>query len=276
MVYQKYSGAGNDFLIVNNLKGELKNYNEIVNSLISLKGNEKFDGVIFIEDSDISDFKMNYFNKDGTSNALCGNGLRCVVKYIEENNLSNNKLITVEAVSKIFRCEILDNGAISVGFPPPEKIKLKFKLKVRFGDRWQLLNANYVDVGSPHIVIFIKDIEDPLIHHLYEVNVNDWGRSIRMHKDLLPDGANVNFVEILSYERSELAIRSFERGVEGETLSCGTGAISSAIISYGIYDFVPPFNILTQSGEFLSVNFEVIKGDIRDLTLAGSARKISD
>ena len=272
--FQRYSGAGNDFLMVNNLSGELTNHREIVLDLISQDGNNKFDGVIFVEDSDISDFCMNYYNKDGTGNALCGNGLRCITKYIEDNNLSDKKLLTIEAVSKIFKSEILENGLIRIDFPPPEKIKLKFKLKVHFSEWWQLLTAHYADVGSPHIVVFIKDIEIPLMKHVYEVNVNEWGRNIRMHKDLMPEGANVNFVEIISYERSELSIRSFERGVEAETLACGTGALSAAIISYAIYDFVTPIKVMTQSGEYLTVDFEVVEGKIRNLSLTGSARKM--
>lgn len=273
---QKYSGAGNDFLIVNNLSNKIDNHENVVVDLISQKGNEKFDGVIFIEDSDIADFHMNYYNKDGTGNALCGNGLRCTAKYIEDNKLSEKKILTIEAVSKIFKCELLGNDIISVGFPPPELIKLKFKLRVQFAEWWQLLTSHYVDVGSPHIVVFIKDIEVPLVKHIDEVNVKEWGRNIRMHKDLMPDGANVNFVEIISYERSELSIRSFERGVEGETLSCGTGALSSALVAYAIYDFVAPINIMTQSGEYLTVDFDVAEKNIRNLTLSGKAVRIND
>ena len=217
---------------------------------------------------------MNYYNKDGTGNALCGNGLRCSAKFIEDNNISGNKILTLEAVSKIYKCELPGNNIISVSFPPPDKMKLKFKLKVHFAEWWQLLKVHYIDVGSPHIVVFIKDIEIPLVKHVYEVNVNEWGRNIRMHKDLMPEGANVNFAEIISYERSELSIRSYERGVEGETLSCGTGVVSTAIVSYALYDFVTPIKIMTQSGEYLYVNFEVVENKIRNLTLAGPANKI--
>ena len=131
-----------------------------------------------------------------------------------------------------------------------------------------------ISAQAGDIVVFIKDIEIPLVKHVYEVNVDEWGRNIRMHKDLMPEGANVNFAEIISYERSELSIRSYERGVEGETLSCGTGVVSTAIVSYALYDFVTPIKIMTQSGEYLYVNFEVVENKIRNLTLAGPANKI--
>ncbi|MFA5403739.1 MAG: diaminopimelate epimerase [Ignavibacteria bacterium] len=274
MVYKKYSGAGNTFLMVKNLDDTIKNHKDIVLELISKKGNEKFDGVIFLKSSDIADFHMNYFNKDGTGNALCGNGLRCTARYIEDNKLFSGKIITLEAVSKIYKCEILSNGQISVAFPPPNLIKLNFTLKINFYEWWQQLRVHFVDIGSPHIVIFIKDIKNPIVNNLFEVNINDWGRNIRMHKELMPEGANVNFVELKSYERSELEIRSYERGVEGETLACGTGAISTAIVSYSVYDIVPPIKILTKSGEYLTVDFQVEDGKIRNLSLAGNANEI--
>lgn len=271
MEYKKYSGAGNTFLIVNNLDEAIKNHKELVIDLIGRDGNEKFDGVIFLEHSDIADFHMNHFNKDGTGNALCGNGLRCTARYIEDNQLSSKNIITLEAVSKIFKCEFLSNRQISVTFPPPNIIRLNFSLKVNFSEWWQQLRVHFVDVGSPHIVVFIKDIRNPIIKHLYEVHINDWGRNIRMHKDLMPDGANVNFVELKSYERSELEIRSYERGVEGETLACGTGAISTALVAYSVYDMVPPIKILTKSGEYLTVDFKFESEKFRNLILAGNA-----
>ncbi|MBI5404345.1 MAG: diaminopimelate epimerase [Ignavibacteriae bacterium] len=271
MDYKKYSGAGNTFLMLNNLDGAIKKHRDTVLELIGIQGNDNFDGVIFVENSDIADFHMNYYNKDGTGNALCGNGLRCTARYIQDNNLSDRKTQAIEAVSKIYRSDILEDGNISISFPPPNFIKPGFNLRVQFTEWWQTLRVHFADVGSPHIVVYIKDIKQPLIQNLYEVNINDWGRNIRMHKDLMPDGANVNFVQLISYENSELEIRSYERGVEGETLACGTGAISTAIISYMVYDIKPPVKILTKSREYLTVDFSDENGEIRNLTLAGRA-----
>jgi len=271
MEYRKYSGAGNTFLMVNNLEGKIDNHKDKVIELIGINGNENFDGVIFVESSDIADFHMNYYNKDGTGNALCGNGLRCTAKYIADENLSGNRVLTLEAVSKIYKSELLEDDNIKISFPPPNLVKLNFNLRVQFTEWWQTLRVHFADVGSPHIVVYIKDIKQPLIQNLYEVHINDWGRNIRMHKDLMPDGANVNFAQLLSYENSELEIRSYERGVEGETLACGTGAISTAIISYMVYDIKPPVKILTKSREYLTVDFEEENGLIKNLTLAGKA-----
>lgn len=269
---QKYSGAGNKFIIINNIQRQITGHADNVIKLCS--DDPSMDGVIFVESSATGDFKMNYFNKDGTGDALCGNGLRCTVKYIVDNEISENRFFKIEAVGKIYDCEILESGKISVSFPPPVMIKTNFKLKVNFQEWWEMLNCSYVDCGSPHIVVFIDEIEKPVIKNLEEVNINEWGRNIRMHKDLMPEGANVNFVRVISEDDGELEIRSYERGVEGETLACGTGAISSAIIFYILRKQVMPVNILTRSGEYLTVNLKIENNKIKELNLTGKAERI--
>jgi diaminopimelate epimerase len=269
---QKYSGAGNKFITLNNLSGQITDRkNEVIKFC---KDDPEMDGVIFVEKSLTGDFKMNYFNKDGTGDALCGNGLRCTVKYIEENKLSANISLKIEAVGNIYKCEILEDGKISVLFPPPVFVKTNFKLKVHFQEWWELLNSSFVDCGSPHVVVFIDEIEKPVVKSLEEVNINEWGKNIRMHKDLMPEGANVNFVKIISADEGELEIRSYERGVEGETLACGTGAISSAIIFYILKKQVKPVMVLTKSGEYLIVDFIISGKKIIGIKLTGKAERI--
>jgi diaminopimelate epimerase len=271
---QKYSGAGNKFVILDNLGNSITDHTKKVLELMSESGNEEMDGVIFLEASSLGDFRMNYFNKDGTGNALCGNGLRCTIRYINDNNFSDKKNLIIEAVSNTYECNILEDGEISVAFPPPEKIRTQFNLKVHFVEWWQSLNVSFVDVGSPHIIVFIDEIEKPEIKSLEEVEIMEWGRNIRMHKDLMPEGANVNFVNVVSKEKGEIAIRSYERGVERETLACGTGAISSAIVSNLTREVMQPVKVLTKSGNYLTVGFDVVDNEIKNLTLAGGAERI--
>mgnify|MGYP002074587085 CR=1 FL=1 len=270
---QKYSGAGNKFIMVNNLEGNYKNLTETVLEFTKKEENADIDGVIFVEISSVADFKMNYFNKDGTGDALCGNGLRCTVKYISDNKISEKKEVKLEAVSQIYECKIISNDNISIVFPPPVKVKTNFKLKVHFQEWWELLNCSYVDCGSPHIVVFTDEIEKPKVKDLEEVNVMEWGRNIRMHKDLMPEGANVNFVKIISNENNEIEIRSYERGVEGETLACGTGAISSALIYFILRNPQKPVKVLTRSGEYLIVDFDIENKKLINVKLSGNAVK---
>jgi diaminopimelate epimerase len=267
---QKYSGAGNTFIIINNLDGRISERRQFVLDVMKDEG-EGMDGVIFVERSDTADFRMNYFNKDGTGDALCGNGLRCTAKYISDNALSDKKEMTLEAVSKIFESSFSEDETIKISFPPPELVKLNFKLKVHFEDWWELLNCSYVDVGSPHIVVFIDEIEKPKITQLQDVKIIDWGRNIRMHKDLMPEGANVNFVKVDDAEKGLLSIRSYERGVEGETLACGTGAISSAIVFYALRAQVLPVKLVTRSDETLTVDLDIQDRRIRKVYLSGNA-----
>lgn len=255
--------------MLNNLNEDYKNHRDIVLNLI-LKYSDP-DGVIFVEKSAVADFKMNYFNKDGTGDALCGNGLRCTVKYIWDNGISNKDNLSIEAVSEIYSCSKADEGQISVTFPPPIKVKTNFKLKVHFQEWWEMLNCSYVDCGSPHIVVFIDEIEKPVIKNLDEVNIAEWGRNIRMHKDLMPEGANVNFVKMLSEEKGELEIRSYERGVEGETFACGTGAVSAALVYYILRKQKKPVKVLTRSGEYLSVDFIIENKKLLNVILSGKA-----
>jgi diaminopimelate epimerase len=273
-VIHKYSGAGNKFIILNNLDESYTDRRSKVLELMNEDGNDEMDGVIFLERSTIGDFHMNYFNRDGSGNALCANGLRCTARYISDNKLSGSNNLIIEAVSNKYECKILDNGQIEVAFPPPLRIKTRFKLKVHFVEWWHLLTASYVDVGSPHIVVFIDDIEKPVVENLSDVKIMDWGQNIRMHKDLMPEGANVNFVCVVSKEKCEIEIRSYERGVERETLACGTGAISSAIISVALRGLKPPVKVLTKSGSYLTVDFDIVDNEVQNLSLAGGAERI--
>jgi len=270
---QKYSGAGNTFIMINNLDNVVIDRKKFVLDAIEREG-EGMDGVIFLERSEVADFKMNYFNKDGTGDALCGNGLRCTARYIADNSLSDKKELLLEAVSRIFESKHNEDGTIRISFPPPEKVKLNFKLKVHFEGWWEMLDCSYVDVGSPHIIVFIDEIEKPIVNDLEEVKIIDWGRNIRMHKDLMPEGANVNFVKVDETENGLLSIRSYERGVEGETLACGTGAISAAIVFHALRGQALPVRLLTKSGEFLEVDLEIADKKIRKIFLSGNAVRI--
>ena len=267
----KYSGAGNKFLMVNNLEGNINVNGELVRHMISEHGQE-MDGVIFAEQSSIADYKMNYYNKDGTGDALCGNGLRCTAMFLKDEGITAGDIVLLEGVGKIYDCRFTEDGEVSVGFPPPEKMKFKFKLKVHFGEWWQLVDASYVDVGSPHCVIFIEDIEKPEVMSLNDVPVDEWGKYVRMHKDFLPEGVHAHFVGVKG--KNELEIRSFERGVEGETLACGTGSISSAICAYAVKGCEMPVRLLTKSGDYLTVDFQIEENKIRGLKLKGPAVRI--
>lgn len=271
-IIMKYTGAGNNFIMINNLDLKINNYEHIVTDLCSKDENKEIDGVIFVETTMKADLKMNYFNRDGSGGSLCGNGLRCTVRYSLDEKLIKKEKLTVEAVDKIYKCEVIDEKNIRVEMPDPAAINPSFKLKVNFGEWWEELECAYVDCGSPHIIVFIDDIQKPVVNKLEEVNIDEWGRNIRMHRDLMPEGANVNFVQIAGED--EIHTRTFERGVERETLSSGTGSISSAIISYIKRNVNTPVKVLPKYGEYITIDFTDENGKIKNLTITGGANRI--
>ena len=272
--YQKYSGAGNKFIIFDNLDGAINNRSETVVGLFEEGRNDEIDGVIFIEKSVPGDFWMNYYNKDGTDNSLCGNGLRCTVQYLIDNGLTDKNDLQIESVGNLYHSKVVEPNMIRVSFPPPDIIRSDLRLKVNFTGWGEDLRCSFVDVGSPHIVIFIDRIEKENLNSVDDVNVDEWGRGIRMHKDLQPEGANVNFIQLLDSVSSEVAMRTYERGVERETLACGTGALSSGLISFIVKDLKPPIKILTRSGEYLYVDFKTDGNEFAELTLTGKAVRL--
>ncbi|MBS1494271.1 MAG: diaminopimelate epimerase [Bacteroidetes bacterium] len=271
-IIMKYTGAGNNFIMINNLDLKISNNEHIVTDLCSKPENQDVDGVIFVETTMKADLKMNYYNRDGSSGSLCGNGLRCTVKYSLDEKLIKKTKLTVEAVDKIYNCEVVDEKNIKVEMPDPAIINPSIKLKVNFDEWWEELECAYVDCGSPHIVVFIDDIQKPVVNNLDEVNIDEWGRNIRMHRDLMPEGANVNFVKVVN--ENEIHARTFERGVERETLSSGTGSISNAIISYIKRNVNTPVKVLPKYGEYITINFSEDNGRITNLSMTGPANRI--
>jgi diaminopimelate epimerase len=274
MLYKIYSGAGNDFVMINNWDNTVpfEQQGDFARKVCDEQFPE-IDGVIFVEKplGKEASVRMNYFNRDGSYGAMCGNGARCIAQYSDDENLVNENFFNLEAVDKTYRAEIKENNIVKINFPPPSEIKLNIVLEDK------ALNVNWVQVGSEHIVLFINDEVNKKILNvtsLNEVKVNELGKELRFHKRFRPKGANVNFTDVVS--KNEIRIRTYERGVERETLACGTGIISSAVVSSLLGKTYPPVKVLVQSGERLRVDFVNDKGNISKLSLEGSATKIED
>ncbi len=278
MVYKIYSGAGNDFVMINN-------WNNIVPFEKQKKFtvnicNEKFpqiDGVIFLDKpiGENASIRMNYYNRDGSYGAMCGNGARCIAQYAVDEGVVKLKSFFLEAVDKIYSAELKGNNIVKINFPPPSEYKLNIDVKSKISE--SPLNLHWIQVGSEHIVLFINDEMNKKalkIKNLDEAKINEWGSELRFHEKFQPVGANINFSDVIT--SNEIRIRTYERGVERETLACGTGIISSAIISSLLGKTSPSVKILVQSGEWLTVDFENNSGKISDLSLEGSAKKIGE
>jgi len=277
MKYQLYSGAGNDFVMINNFTEEIpfEKQQELTVKLCS-ENFPQIDGVIFADKplSQNAAVRMNYYNRDGSFGAMCGNGARCIAMFAFKNGITGKREFTLEAVDDIYTAEILDDERVRIGFPGPKEIRTDIKIVDETGKQ---LNVSYTNVGSDHIIAFIDEDINKLYLNCSEMDkldVDNIGRMLRFHKDFDPRGGNVNFAQVLS--DGTIRLRTYERGVERETLACGTGIISTGIIAMMKKGFLSPVKIKVQSGEVLLVNGRIDSGRIMDLSLTGSARKIGE
>ncbi len=265
--FEKMSGAGNDFILINkNLHPSLVLSDTVVRNLCDRHNGIGGDGIITISGSNEYDFVMEYFNADGSTGSLCGNGARCALTYAAEVFKLSNKVRFLSNGTEYIG-EILDNS-VRFYFNEPKNLKRNFKVKAA----GQLITADYVNTGSPHVVIYINEImKDPAkpasrYRSIAEVPVYKIGREIRYLPEFSPEGTNVNFVIV---KDGILYIRTYERGVEDETLACGTGSAAAALVSFFRKEREPPVTLKTYGGDELNVDFKFEDEKVKELSLTG-------
>jgi diaminopimelate epimerase len=256
----KMSGSGNDFILVDNRKGiiaedDLQGW---IASVCRRKHSVGADGLILIESSKQADFKWRFFNADGGEAEMCGNGGRCVARLACLKGIASEQL-SFETKAGIIRAEV-NAERVKLEMPPSSLVQLDQVIDLD-GDP---LTVNHVSVGVPHVVVWTDDIE--------AAPISKFGPAIRYHRVFSPAGTNVNFVQ--SMTDGTLAIRTYERGVEDETLACGTGSVASALIAARKGLAESPVTLLTRGGEFLNVYFRQVGEEFRDVFLEGDARVI--
>jgi diaminopimelate epimerase len=246
IAFNKYQGAGNDFIIIDNREDIFNPDNsELINKLCDRRFGIGADGLILINRKPDFDFEMIYFNSDGFKGSMCGNGGRCAADFAIKSGVAGKELRFIAADGT--------HDAISEGG--------LIKLRMNDVNNIDSLAGNYfINTGSPHYVLFTSGLEN--------LDVNNEGKKIRWSKDFQPGGTNVNFVEP---ENNGIYVRTFERGVEEETLSCGTGVTASAIASVLSGQFVSnPVNVRTRGGNLI-VKFDIVGNQISNIWLSGPA-----
>jgi diaminopimelate epimerase len=238
MKFYKYQALGNDFILIDNRQKTFDTKPEYIAFLCNRHFGIGADGLMLIENCDDADFKMQFFNSDGTAATMCGNGSRCIVAFAHKLGVFENKVTFTSGAGKHFG-EVLSHHENTLDI----KVKITDVNKIVRGDGYYFLNT-----GVPHCVIFVADINS--------VDVNAEGKKWR-HNPIFPDGANVNFVEMC--DSGKLKIATFERGVEAETLACGTGATASAIAVFDkLQNGVTNFEIQAKGGT-LKISFDIDK-----------------
>ncbi|MCU0382570.1 MAG: diaminopimelate epimerase [Cyclobacteriaceae bacterium] len=229
MQFTKYQATGNDFILMDNLSGKIKFSAAEIQKLCDRKFGIGADGLILIEKSTEADFYVNYYNSDG-SQSLCGNGSRAAVHFAATLGLVKEKTI-FDAYDGLHEATILNNDIVDLQMRDVEHITKRE-------------NGWFINTGSPHVIEWVNSAE--------EVDVFTKGKNIRYAHEFAPSGTNVNFVE--KQHNNTLFVRTYERGVENETLSCGTG-VTAAGIAAALEGYSSPVQIETRGGN-LSVSFE--------------------
>lgn len=247
--FYKYQGTGNDFVMIDNRDLSFPKQNiQLINNLCDRRFGIGADGLILLENDPNFDFKMVYYNADGNESTMCGNGGRCIVAFAKYLSIIDTQT-TFIAVDGLHNATVLDNDIISLQMKDIDEV---------------LIHDNYVflNTGSPHHVTMVNDLQ--------QLDVKQNGKTIR-YSDLYGEaGSNVNFVSQIS--DNHFAIRTYERGVEDETLSCGTGATAVAIAMHAIYKTSQnKINIDVQGGQ-LAIAFHPSENGYENVFLEGPAQ----
>ncbi len=258
ITFAKMSGTGNDFVLIDNRTPVLADSEkpEFVKKVCAPKTSVGADGVIFLENSDRADIKWDFFNADGSKAEMCGNGARCVARYAHEKNIAPKNL-TLETLAGIITAEV--NGTeVRIRLTPPENLLQNIAVELESGK----VVLDSINTGVPHAILYCDNLENEDVRAL--------GRDIRHHSQFAPAGTNVDFVQ--KVDGHSLKIRTYERGVEDETLACGTGVVASALLATLKNQVQPPVTVETRGGDILKVDFDPSNGSVHEVYLTGSTR----
>ncbi len=252
--FSKLNGSGNDFLLIDNRKGVVKGIDlaAFARKVCDRMRSVGADGLIVIEPSRKADFRWRFHNADGSRAEMCGNGGRCAARFAAARRIAG-RTMSFETDAGIIRARVTDRR-VKLQMTAPRDLAIDRTLTVR-GRR---LRYSFLDTGVPHAVVFVPDLS--------KVDVVATGRAIRTHAEFAPRGTNANFARV---QDGALGVRTYERGVEGETLACGTGAVASAILA-ALHGLVrPPVDVRTSGGEILTIHFDLAAKGFGDVYLEG-------
>ena len=258
--FYKMSGSGNDFILIDNRDGSLAVGDVVafVKSVCERKVSVGADGLFLIEKSDKVDFRWRFYNADGSEAAMCGNGARCVARFAYLLGIAGARM-SFETGAGIIDAEVRGD-IVKVRLTDPYALALDEQIRV--GN--QILSVHSINTGVPHAVHFLRDLEG--------FDVFTTGRAIRNHDHYRPAGTNANFVAVV--DDHTLRVRTYERGVEDETLACGTGSVAAALIAAVKGLVASPVDVRVQSGEFLRIYFETTADGFTKVYLEGKVKVV--
>jgi len=251
------NGAGNDFVFIDNRLRQIELQPAQIARLCDRHKGVGADGLILLVPcaSGKADWAWDYFNSDGSSAEMCGNGARCFALFVRRLTGAAGPL-TFETRAGVITARLHDNG-VTVNLMPPSDLRLRQQVELSAGPA----EIHSLNTGVPHAVLYVRDADKAMVLPL--------GAEIRNHPLFAPRGTNVNFVQLLSPGR--IRVRTYERRVEGETLACGTGVTASALITAELRGFPSPIQVQVRNGDTLEVSFDRTHGPMAHVSLYGPA-----
>ncbi len=258
ITFYKMVATGNDFVVADNRKKMISDPVAFTRKVCDRHTGIGGDGVLLLENSKKADYKMRILNADGSEAEACGNGFRCIALLANQKFGFSTKH-RFESLAGLVNAKV-KGSRVRVGLMEPKDFSGREKLQLN----GRSLHYYFVRVGVPHVVIFVEGLS--------KIPVMELGREIRHHSQFVPAGTNVNFVELAGPD--SINVETYERGVEANTLACGTGSTASAIVSARVGYVKPPVRVKTRGGEILTIDFEKKGEKIRNVSLEGEARLV--
>lgn len=260
--FTKMHGAGNDFLVIDNRVYRLDDAAaaRLAQRACPRRFGVGADGLLLLDDSPDAGFRMRYYNADGSRAAFCGNGARCLARFAYRRGVAGASM-TFESDDGLHRA-VIEGQTVRISMADPANVRLNRPLT----GYARAKTVHTLNTGADHAVLLSGDLEAE--------DVENHGRELRYHPLFHPAGTNVNFVRRL--DASAIAVRTYERGVEAETLSCGSGGVAAVVAMTLLEGLTPPIKVHTRSGETLTVDFRRGERGIAGVTLQGSAHFVYD
>lgn len=260
MRFTKAVATGNDFIIIDARRDPVRQPGRLAKKLCDRKSTIGADGLLLLEGSKRADFRMRIFNPDGSEAEMCGNGSRCAALYASRRGVASATM-TIDTLAGILRA-VVKGDTVKVMLTEPKEIRWNFCLMIHKCP----YKVSFVNTGVPHVVHFVDDLDS--------VDVKNIGSYMRSHGEFAPSGTNADFVKIAGAR--SIKVRTYERGVEDETLACGTGSVASALIAAEAERMASPISVETRGGEKLKVYFDKVDGNFKNVYLEGNASLVFD
>jgi diaminopimelate epimerase len=250
--FTKMHGAGNDFIMVDDRSETFPERGDLIAAFASARTGVGCEGVIFVRNSRRADFRMVFYNPDGTEADLCGNGARCVAAFAKRIGAVKGASMTFETRAGLVDAEIVGPGSVKVWMPEPAERK------------YGMAGGDYIVVGVPHFIVPVANAA--------KVDVEREGRELRLSPMFAPNGTNVDFVQYIKPNKA--VIRTYERGVEAESGACGTGAVATAVVGVEAHGMSLPMSVRSSQGYVLVVDGDYRQAHGTGFTLTGPVKTV--